>query len=140
MTFTQVFVTEPILALENHDSPGAMTHCYKYCGCTQDLHRRDVNAGESAPVEVLIMKKIFVLLACVVAGVPAWAQDQVSKAEPLDRQQQDEQRRIELRNAIQEQRQAKDPGASRHLSSEQRAELRQQLREQAPPLRRGGRP
>ena len=70
-----------------------------------------------------------VCLICLVAN--AWAQTGAELPGPPDAQSERDQRRSDLRNALQTQRQPGQTGeVRRQLSPQEREELRQQLRQQ----------
>jgi len=84
-----------------------------------------------ASPQTLIMNTFFRLVCLICLVTNALAQTGTELPGPADAQSEREQRRSDLRNALQTQRQPAQAGeVRRQLSPQEREELRQQLRQQ----------
>ena len=80
------------------------------------------------------MKFFYILMTVVMLGGQAMAQAANGAGAKADRPAPREQRRAELRSALQTPHPAGEPGeAGKRLSEQERAELRRQLRQQQQP-------
>jgi hypothetical protein len=96
------------------------------------------NAAHLHRTHIVTMKTILRLACVLLIAGSALAQPGPDSAAPSDEQSLREQRRAELRSALQTQGQAAPAEeARRQLSPQEREELRQQLRQQPPGTRKG---